>query len=147
MQLLFLLFSTLTASSFALYFFYVLSTCSLMLLHSLIIFFTDGAWLLISSVLVLGMSPALAMFETGLLEHNAGDMIKIQVISGVMIFSGLWFLIGFMMCFGEGSRLWGFNIGYLAHFDVSFDGCYLGKPSLSKASLSLFMMMFRYSLH
>jgi len=89
------------------------------------------------------MSPALAMFETGMLEHDAGDMIKVQVISGVMIFSGLWFFVGFMFSFGEGRKLWGMTPEYLAHAEVSFNGCYLGIASLSEASLSLFMMMFR----
>lgn len=56
----------------------------------------DGStvWMCISTVLVLGMCPALALFEAGMLRSKSTVSIVTQVISGVVTLSVMWILIG-----------------------------------------------------
>lgn len=61
----------------------------------------DTAWVLMSTVLVLGMMPALSFFEAGLLRSKNTVSILTQVFAGIAMNSVLWFLIGFTLVFGE----------------------------------------------
>lgn len=56
----------------------------------------DGStvWMCISTVLVLGMCPALALFEAGMLRSKSTVSIVSQVFSGVVTLSVMWILIG-----------------------------------------------------
>lgn len=47
-------------------------------------------WMCISTVLVLSMSPALALFESGMLRSKNSVSIVSQVMAGVIVLSVLW---------------------------------------------------------
>ena len=102
----------------------------------------DISWVLISSVLVLGMMPGLAFFEAGLLRAKNTTSILIQVFSGLAVLSTMWICFGFSLSLTN-ETLGGF-IGTLSHsflIDVSFDNCYNG-TTIPDALYALFQMMF-----
>lgn len=45
----------------------------------------DTAWVVVASVLVLGMLPGLALFEIGLLRSKNAVSVMLQVIAGIMV--------------------------------------------------------------
>jgi Amt family ammonium transporter len=54
---------------------------------------------LVSTVLVLGMSPALALFEAGMLRSKNSLSLITQIFSGVIALSVLWVLVGYSLVF------------------------------------------------
>ncbi len=60
----------------------------------------DSAWMLISTGLVLLMTPALGFFEAGLIRFKNALSAIMQTFSGLAIISILWFIIGFTLTFG-----------------------------------------------
>jgi ammonium transporter, Amt family len=53
----------------------------------------DTTWVLISTVLVLGMMPGLAFFEAGLLRNKNTLSIITQTIGGIVTLSVMWYLL------------------------------------------------------
>jgi Amt family ammonium transporter len=102
----------------------------------------DISWVLISSVLVLGMMPGLAFFEAGLLRAKNTTSILIQVFCGLAVMSMMWVCIGFTLSLTEATN--GGFIGTLSNsflIDVSFDDCY-SDTKIPTALYALFQMMF-----
>jgi Amt family ammonium transporter len=54
----------------------------------------DTTWVLVSTILVLGMMPALAMFEAGLLRSKNTLSLVTQIIGGLVVLGFLWDVIG-----------------------------------------------------
>ncbi len=50
----------------------------------------DTTWVLISTVLVLGMMPGLAFFEAGMLRNKNTLSIITQTIGGIVTLSVMW---------------------------------------------------------
>eukprot|EP00047_Mylnosiga_fluctuans_P016062 m.51374 g.51374 ORF g.51374 m.51374 type:complete len:410 (-) comp6304_c0_seq2:92-1321(-) len=61
----------------------------------------DTSWVMISTVLVLGMIPGLAFFEAGLLRSKTVLSIMMQIFTGFVINSVLWFILGFTLVYGK----------------------------------------------
>ena len=59
----------------------------------------DTTWMLISTGLVMMMTPALGFFEAGLIRAKNTLSIIMQTFSGLAILSILWFIIGFTLVF------------------------------------------------
>ncbi|MGA9841371.1 MAG: hypothetical protein WBQ25_03570 [Nitrososphaeraceae archaeon] len=59
----------------------------------------DTSWVLISTGLVLLMVPALGFFEAGLLRSKNSLSTLMQTLSGLIILSILWFVIGFTLVY------------------------------------------------
>eukprot|EP00455_Lapot_gusevi_P044497 TRINITY_DN5566_c0_g1_i1.p1 TRINITY_DN5566_c0_g1~~TRINITY_DN5566_c0_g1_i1.p1 ORF type:complete len:477 (-),score=172.07 TRINITY_DN5566_c0_g1_i1:77-1507(-) len=103
----------------------------------------DTAWVLVSTVLVLGMMPALALFEAGLLRSKNTLSIATQIIGGLTVLAFMWNVFGFSLVY---STTVGGIIGNLDNvllINVSYSDC---NPRLSKnipiAAFAAFQMMF-----
>jgi ammonia channel protein AmtB len=46
----------------------------------------DTAWVMMATILVLGMIPGLALYESGLGPSKHALSIVVQIVSGVMVF-------------------------------------------------------------
>lgn len=103
---------------------------------------SDISWVLISSVLVLGMMPGLAFFEAGLLRAKNTTSVVIQIFSGAALMPVLWILFGYSVTLGSNTKG-----GFIGDFSkalftgVSYDDCYNGL-SIPEALYGLFQMMF-----
>jgi len=71
----------------------------------------DNAWMLVSSALVLMMTgPGLALFYGGLVRQKNTLAIMMQSFGLMALITVLWALVGYSLCFGEGSPIiGGFN--------------------------------------
>ena len=68
----------------------------------------DNAWMLVSSALVLMMTgPGLALFYAGLVRQKNTLAIMMQSFGLMALITVLWALVGYSLCFGEGSPLIG----------------------------------------
>jgi len=68
----------------------------------------DNAWMLVSSALVLMMTgPGLALFYGGLVRQKNTLAIMMQSFGLMALITVLWALVGYSLCFGEGSPLIG----------------------------------------
>ena len=59
----------------------------------------DTTWMLLSTLLVLTMMPALAIFEAGLLRAKNTMSIITQIFVGVVLLSTLWVAVGYSLVF------------------------------------------------
>ena len=59
----------------------------------------DTTWMLLSTLLVLTMMPALAIFEAGLLRAKNTMSIITQIVVGVVLLSTLWVAVGYSLVF------------------------------------------------
>ena len=103
----------------------------------------DTAWVLLASMLVLLMIPALGLFEAGLLRAKSTTSILTQVFAGAVLLCFIWQLIGFSLVFGDS---WHGIIGspatYGALVGVEVDVCLPQAPTISKRTFAMFQMMF-----
>lgn len=103
---------------------------------------SDISWVLISSVLVLGMMPGLAFFEAGLLRAKNTTSIVIQIFSGAAFLPVLWVLFGYSLTLGTNP-----DNGFIGDFskgmwvNVAYDDCF-GNTVIPEALYALFQMMF-----
>src|SRR5260370_17517890 len=68
----------------------------------------DNAWMLVSSALVLMMTgPGLALFYGGLVRQKNTLAIMMQSFGLMALVTVLWALVGYSLCFGEGSPIIG----------------------------------------
>ena len=122
----------------------------------------DTTWVLVSSILVLSMMPALAFFEgslfitssarrhsllstltlAGLLRSINTVSLVTQIIGGASILSVMWHLIGYTLVFGHSFK------GLIGNFDnilmlaVPYDSCSRHSPNIPAALFGFFEMMF-----
>jgi Amt family ammonium transporter len=102
----------------------------------------DTTWVLVSSILVLSMMPALSFFEAGLLKSVNTVSLVTQIIGGVSILSVMWHLFGYTLVFGHS---WG---GFIGNFEnvlmlgVTYDTCSRHAPNIPSALFGFFQMMF-----
>jgi Amt family ammonium transporter len=72
----------------------------------------DNAWMLVSAALVLMMTgPGLALFYGGLVRQKNTLAIMMQSFGLMALITVLWALVGYSLCFGEGTPI----IGGLRH--------------------------------
>jgi Amt family ammonium transporter len=68
----------------------------------------DNAWMLVSAALVLMMTgPGLALFYGGLVRQKNTLAIMMQSFALMALVTVLWALVGYSLCFGEGSPIIG----------------------------------------
>ena len=101
----------------------------------------DTAWVLLSSVLILGMMPALAFFEAGLLRRKNTLSIITEVFVGISAMQLCWYLIGFSLVFGtdHGGFIGGFD--YFAMRGLG-NQCLPYAPSIPGLAFASFQSMF-----
>eukprot|EP01088_Endostelium_zonatum_P006274 TRINITY_DN18387_c0_g1_i1.p1 TRINITY_DN18387_c0_g1~~TRINITY_DN18387_c0_g1_i1.p1 ORF type:complete len:463 (+),score=77.33 TRINITY_DN18387_c0_g1_i1:123-1511(+) len=101
----------------------------------------DTAWVTISSVLVLGMMPALALFEAGMLRSKNTLSIITQVLSGLSVLQILWHVIGFTLTFDKGNGFIG-GFKYFLYFNIQHGECTPNAPHIPGLTFALFQSMF-----
>jgi len=103
----------------------------------------DISWVLISTVLVLGMMPGLGFFEAGLLRSKNTISIIIQIFSGATVVSSMWVILGYSLTFGPDADGRGFiGSGLRGLFiNLDYDHCF-GNTVIPEALYALFQMMF-----
>ncbi len=87
----------------------------------------DTAWMLIASALVLLMTPGLAYFYGGMVNHKNVISTMLQSFIAMGVISILWVVVGYSLAFG--SSIGGFIGNPLDHF--MFKGVLDGKPWLT----------------
>ena len=86
--------------------------------------------------------PALALFEAGLLRSKNTLSIVVQVMTGIVLNSVLWYLFGYSLTFGPSIS------GIIGDFskslllNVNFESCSYHAPTIPENAFFLFQMTF-----
>jgi ammonium transporter, Amt family len=102
----------------------------------------DTTWMLISTGLVMLMTPALGFFEAGLIRSKNALSVIVQTFAGIAILSTLWFILGFSMVFApsQGGIIGGYH--WLFFKDVPMNESLDYAPTIPGVSFASFQMMF-----
>jgi Amt family ammonium transporter len=102
----------------------------------------DTVWLLVSTTLVLFMTPGLALFYGGMVRTKSALAMMAQVLGALAVVSIVWALLGYTLAFGvntAGGLVGNLHFAGLAHTHEPVPGLHLTVPPLSFAT---FQMMF-----
>jgi Amt family ammonium transporter len=88
------------------------------------------------------MSPGLAFFEAGMLRSKNTLSLIVQIFSGLIILSLMWFSFGFSLTYGDsqGGIIGSFQ--YAFFIDVDYSNCISFAPHVPAAAFAMFQMMF-----
>jgi Amt family ammonium transporter len=102
----------------------------------------DTTWMLISTGLVMIMTPALGFFEAGLIRGKNSLSVIMQTFSGLAILSTLWFVLGFTLVFSpsQGGFIGGFD--WLFYNNVPFNESLDYAPTIPGVTFATYQMMF-----
>jgi len=103
----------------------------------------DTTWVLVATILVLGMMPALAFFEAGLLRAKNTLSLITQIFGGLVVLGFLWDVFGYSMVYGN--SLGGFMGNPITHIflkGVDYNTCSQHAKNIPVAAFALFEMMF-----
>jgi Amt family ammonium transporter len=102
----------------------------------------DTTWMLISTGLVMMMTPALGFFEAGLIRGKNSLSVIMQTFSGLAILSTLWFVLGFTLVFSpsQGGFIGGFD--WLFYNNVPFNEALDYSPTIPGVTFATYQMMF-----
>jgi ammonium transporter, Amt family len=102
----------------------------------------DTTWMLVSTGLVMMMTPALGFFEAGLIRAKNSLSIIMQTFSGLTILSILWFIIGFSLVFApsQGGLIGGLD--WLFFNNVPFNDSLNYAPTIPGVTFASYQMMF-----
>ena len=102
----------------------------------------DTAWMLISTGLVMLMTPALGFFEAGLIRSKNTLSVLVQTFSGIAILSALWFIVGFTLVFApsQGGIIGGLN--WIFFVDVPINDSLEYATNIPGVTFASFQMMF-----
>ncbi|MFU8850298.1 ammonium transporter [Micromonospora sp. SL1-18] len=102
----------------------------------------NTAWLLLSSALVLLMTPGLALFYGGLNRSKGVLNMMMMSFSSIGLISILWLFYGFTVAFGEGGRFWGDLGQYLGTKTFVGESDLWGETGIPLYVFIAFQMMF-----
>lgn len=102
----------------------------------------DTTWMLISTGLVMLMTPALGFFEAGLIRSKNSLSILMQTFSGLAILSTLWFVIGFTLVFAPSQNGIIGGLDWLFFHNVPFNDSLDYAPTIPGVSFASYQMMF-----
>src|SRR5687767_3846200 len=102
----------------------------------------DTTWMLISTGLVMMMTPALGFFEAGLIRAKNSLSIIMQTFSGLAILSVLWFVIGFTLVFAPSQGGFIGNLDWLFFNNVPFNEGLDYAPTIPGVTFASYQMMF-----
>jgi len=102
----------------------------------------DTSWMLISTGLVMMMTPALGFFEAGLIRAKNSLSIIMQTFSGLAILSILWFVFGFSLVYSpsQGGLIGGLD--WLFFNNVPFNEGLDYAPTIPGVTFASYQMMF-----
>jgi Amt family ammonium transporter len=101
----------------------------------------DSTWMIVSTALVLLMTPALALFYGGMVQKK--NVLNTMLLSFVMmgVSSISWAMLGYSLAFGESTTGFIGSIQYLWGQNISLDTP-LGEQTIPAALFMLFQMKF-----
>ncbi|HVX03389.1 MAG TPA: ammonium transporter [Nitrososphaera sp.] len=102
----------------------------------------DTTWMLISTGLVMLMTPALGFFEAGLIRSKNSLSILMQTFSGLAILSTLWFVLGFTLVFSPSQNGWIGGLDWLFFNNVPFNNSVDYAPTIPGVTFGSYQMMF-----
>jgi Amt family ammonium transporter len=102
----------------------------------------DTTWMLISTGLVMMMTPALGFFESGLIRAKNSLSIIMQTFSGLAILSILWFILGFTLVFAPSQGGLIGNFDWLFFNNVPFNEGLDYAPTIPGVTFASYQMMF-----
>lgn len=102
----------------------------------------DTTWMLISTGLVMMMTPALGFFEAGLIRSKNSLSVIMQTFSGLAILSTLWFIIGFTLVFAPSQGGWIGGLDWIFFNNVPFDDSVDYAPTIPGVTFGSYQMMF-----
>lgn len=102
----------------------------------------DTTWMLISTGLVMLMTPALGFFEAGLIRSKNSLSILMQTFSGLAILSTLWFVIGFTLVFAPSQNGIIGGLDWLFFHNVPFNNSLDYAPTIPGVTFASYQMMF-----
>jgi ammonium transporter, Amt family len=110
--------------------------------HRMAIDTGDTAWMLISTGLVMLMTPALGFFEAGLIRSKNALSVLVQTFSGIAILSALWFVVGFTLVFApsQGGIIGGLD--WIFFEDVPVNDSLEYATTIPGVTFASFQMMF-----
>ncbi|HEX2558084.1 MAG TPA: ammonium transporter [Nitrososphaera sp.] len=102
----------------------------------------DTTWMLISTGLVMLMTPALGFFEAGLIRAKNSLSIIMQTFSGLATLSIMWFVVGFTLVFApsQNGLIGGFD--WLFFNNVPFNDSLDYAPTIPGVTFASYQMMF-----
>ncbi len=102
----------------------------------------DTTWMLISTGLVMMMTPALGFFEAGLLRLKNSLSVIMQTLTGLALLSTLWFVIGFTLVFApDVSGVIG-DLSWIFYNNVPFSDSVTWAPTIPGVTFATYQMMF-----
>lgn len=102
----------------------------------------DTTWMLISTGLVMMMTPALGFFEAGLIRAKNSLSIIMQTFSGLAILSILWFVVGFTLVFAPSHNGFIGGLDWLFFNNVPFNSSLDYAPTIPGVTFASYQMMF-----
>ncbi|WFE34219.1 ammonium transporter [Micromonospora sp. WMMD975] len=102
----------------------------------------NTAWLLVSTALVLLMTPGLALFYGGLNRSKGVLNMMMMSFSSIGLISILWLFYGFTVAFGEGGKFWGDLGQYLGTKTFVGESDMWGETGIPLYVFITFQMMF-----
>ncbi|MCW3840717.1 ammonium transporter [Micromonospora yasonensis] len=102
----------------------------------------NTAWLLVSTALVLLMTPGLALFYGGLNRSKGVLNMMMMSFSSIGLVSILWLFYGFTVAFGEGGKFWGDLGQYLGTKTFVGESDLWGETGIPLYVFIAFQMMF-----
>jgi Amt family ammonium transporter len=102
----------------------------------------DTTWMLISTGLVMLMTPALGFFEAGLIRAKNSLSVIMQTFSGLAILSTLWFILGFTLVFAPSQGGFIGGLDWLFYNNVPFNDSVDYAPTVPGVTFATYQMMF-----
>lgn len=102
----------------------------------------DTTWMLISTGLVMLMTPALGFFEAGLIRSKNSLSIVMQTFSGLAILSVLWFIIGFTLVYAPSFGGIIGKLDWVFFNEVPFKTSLSYAPTIPGVTFGTYQMMF-----
>jgi ammonium transporter, Amt family len=102
----------------------------------------DTTWMLISTGLVMLMTPGLGFFEAGLIRGKNSLSVIMQTFSGLAILSILWFVLGFTLVFAPSQNGFIGGLDWLFYHNVPFNDSIDYAPTVPGVTYATFQMMF-----
>ncbi len=102
----------------------------------------DTTWMLISTGLVMLMTPGLGFFEAGLIRSKNSLSIIMQTFSGLAILSTMWFVLGFTLVFAPSQNGLIGGLDWLFYHNVPFNDSIDYAPTVPGVTYATFQMMF-----
>jgi Amt family ammonium transporter len=102
----------------------------------------DTTWMLLSTGLVMMMTPALGFFEAGLIRAKNSLSIIMQTFSGLAILSILWFVVGFTLVFAPSHNGFIGGLDWLFFNNVPFTSSLDYAPTIPGVTFASYQMMF-----